>query len=191
MRDPWEPFEGYQYTNRFGTVCTTYGASTTGVFRFQKLIQQIQHTLLNCPDDDLTWQYFYLSDRHFQSAVTECLTLNNIDPDTVTLAMVNALLFDPGHLIAINTPPESAHQKQAEPATLGEVIGAIATHTESLEEAIRLAETVPAQQLQAIMGGKNKLQRQQTEEGRKAKSAQTNKAKAKQQLEAMRQKMVS
>lgn len=188
MRDPWEPFE---FIDRLGNTQAIFGCSTIGVIRFGKLISQIQHTLFNCQEDDLTWQYFYLSDRHFQSAVTECLTLNNIDPDTVTLAMVNALLFDPGHLIAINTPIESTAHKATEPATLGEVIGSIATHTESLEEAIRLAETVPAQQLQAIMGGKNKLQRQQTEEGRKAESAQTNKAKAKQQLEAMRQRMVS
>jgi hypothetical protein len=182
-----DPFEGYQYTNRFGTVCTTYGASTTGVFRFQALIQQIHHVLANSPEDDLTWQFFYLSDRHFQSAVTECLTLNNIDPDTVTLAMTNSLLFSPGHLIKINTPPETATpRKDSEPSTLGEVIGAIATQTESLEEAIRLAETAPAQQLQVILGGKNKIQRLQTDEGKKAEEAKKNKAKARSQLEAMR-----
>jgi hypothetical protein len=183
MSDPWEPFE---YVDCLRNTQATFGCSTVGIFRFQKLIQQIQHTLLNSPEDDLTWQFYYLSDRHFQSAITECLTLNNIDPDTVTLAMVNALLFDPGHLIAINTPPESASARSAEPATLGEVIGAIATGTASIEEAIRLAETVPAQQLQVILGGKNKAIRLQTEEGKKAEETKKLKAKAKQQLEAMR-----
>ncbi len=184
----FDPFEGYQYTNRFGTVCITFGASTTGIFRFQKLIQQIHHTLLNSPEDDLTWQFYYLSDRHFQSAITECLTLNGIDPDTVTLSMVNALLFDPGHLILINTPPESAKRSQEEPATLGEVIGAIATGTESIQEAIELANTVPAQQLQVILGGKNKAIRLQTEDGKKAEQAKKDRAKAKKQIEEMRQK---
>lgn len=188
----FDPFEGYQYTNRFGTVCITFGASTTGIFRFQKLIQQIQHTLLNSPEDDLTWQFYYLSDRTFQNAITECLTLNGIDPDTVTLAMVNALLFDPGHLIHINTPPAlaprelSAKRSQDEPATLGEVIGAIATGTESIQEAIELAQTVPAQQLQVILGGKNKAIRLQTEDGKKAEQAKKDRAKAKKQLEEMR-----
>jgi hypothetical protein len=180
MRDPWEP---YEFTDRLGNTQSIFGCSTVGVFRFQKLIQQIHYTLINCLEDDLTWQFFYLNDRHFQSAIAECLTLNNIDPDTVTLAMVDALLFNPAHLIAINTPAESTISKAAEPTTLGEVIGAIATHTESLEEAIRLAETVSAQQLQAILDGKNKLQRLQTEEGKKAESAKTNKAKAKRQME--------
>jgi hypothetical protein len=180
-----DPFEPYEFVDRLGNTQEVYGCSTRGVFRFQKLIQQIQHTLFNCPENDLTWQFFYLSDRHFQSAVTECLELNNIDPDTVTLAMVNALLFDPGHLIAINTPPETA-ARNSEPATLGEIMGAIATQTESLEEAIRLAETVPAQQLQVILGGKNKIQRLRTPEGKKAEEATRNKAKARSQLEAMR-----
>jgi hypothetical protein len=182
-----DPFEPYEFIDRLGNTQSIFGCSTVGVFRFQKLIEQIRHTLLNSPEDDLTWQFFYLSDRHFQSAVTECLALNNIDPDTVTLAMTNALLFSPGHLIKINTPPETATpRKDSEPSTLGEVIGAIATQTNSLEEAIRLAETVPAQQLQVILGGKNKIQRLQTDEGKKAEEAKKNKAKARSQLEAMR-----
>lgn len=183
MRDPFEPFE---FIDRLGNTQATFGCSTVGIFRFQKLIQQIQYTLLNSSEDDLTWQFYYLSDRHFQSAITECLTLNGIDPDTVTLAMVNALLFDPGHLIAINTPPESAKRSQDEPATLGEVIGAIATGTESIQEAIELAQTVPAQQLQVILGGKNKAIRLQTEDGKKAEQAKKDRAKAKKQLEEMR-----
>lgn len=183
MRDPFEP---YEFVDRLGVTQAIFGCSTVGIFRFQKLIQQIHHTLLNSPEDDLTWQFFYLSDRHFQHAISECLTLNGIDPDTVTLVMVNLLLFDPGHLIAINTPPESAKRSQAEPATLGEVIGAIATGTESIQEAIELASTVPAQQLQLILGGKNKAIRMQTEEGKKAEDAKKNKAKAKAQIETMR-----
>jgi hypothetical protein len=191
-----DPFEPYKFSDRLGNTQAIFGCSTVGVFRFNQLLGQIRHTLLNSAEDDLTWQFYYLSDRNFQAAVTECLALNNIDPDTVTLAMTNALLFDPGHLIAINTPPETATSRlrsegaTAEPATLGEVIGAIASHTESLEEAIRLAETVPAQQLQAIMGGKNKLQKLQTEEGKKQESAKSNRAKAKEQLEQLRQRAV-
>ena len=143
MRDP---FEGYHLSsNRFGTGLYNTSerfldAVPLAFSAFRSSSNKFKTRFLNSPEDDLTWQFYYLSDRHSpKSAITECLTLNGIDPDTVTLAMVNALLFDPGHLILINTPPESAKRSQDEPATLGEVIGAIATGTESIQEAIQVS----------------------------------------------------
>jgi hypothetical protein len=189
----FEPFDRYEFLDRNGIVRTISGCSTNGIFEFHDRLNQIE-TLLAAAPDTQTWQELYLLDAYFAHCIRSALILNGIDPDWITLDQVNKLLFpheagqgwEEGLLIAINAPRTSGKAEKA--ATLGEVIGAIATHT-TLDRALELAETVPAKQLQAVM--KAKVESEKTAvDGGKTERQKRDRAKAKAQLEEMRSRLV-
>jgi hypothetical protein len=189
----FEPFDGFEFIDRTGVVRTIYGCSTTGIFEFHDRLSQIETLLANAPDTQ-TWQELYLSDAYFAHCIRSALILNGIDPDWVSLDQVHRLLFphetaqgwEEGILIAINAPRTSGKAEKA--ATLGEVIGAIATHT-TLDKAIELAETVPVKQLQAVMKAKVDGEKAAVDGG-KTERQKRDRAKAKAQLEEMRSRLV-
>jgi hypothetical protein len=187
-------FDAFEFIDRTGTIRTIYGCSTIGIFEFHDRLSQIE-TLLTTAPDTQTWQELYLSDAYFAHCIKQSLILNGIDPDWVSLDQVHRLLFphetsqgwEEGLLISVNAsaPRTSKLEKSA---TLGEVIGAIATHT-TLDKALELAETVPAKQLQVIM--KAKIESEKTAvDGGKTERARSDRAKAKAQLEEMRSRSV-
>lgn len=164
-----------------------------GIFEFFDRISLLS-SVLAAAEFSQTWQQLYLSDEHFAHNIRQCLVLNNIDPDWVTLDQVGILLFphknelsewQEGLLIQINTPVTAPKGNAI--SFQGEIIGAIATHT-ALDKAIELAETVPLKEMQAIMKGKNDLEYRSTEEGKKKEQMKRDRARAKAQIEAMRQK---
>lgn len=194
MAFTFQEFDGFDFPDRTGQIRTIYGCSTTGIFEFHSRLSQIE-TLLTTAPDTQTWQELYLLDAYFAYCIRSALILNGIDPDWVSLDMVHRLLFphetdqgwEEGILIAINAPRAGAPRTE-KAATLGEAIGAIATHT-TLDKALELAETVPARQLQAIMKAKVDAEKAAVDGGKKERQ-KGDRAKAKAQIEAMRDRMV-
>jgi hypothetical protein len=190
----FQEFDGFEFLDLTGQIRTIYGCSSIGIFEFYQRLSQL-HTLLTAAPAETNWQELYLSNKQFAHCLQRCLILNGIDPDWVTLDQVHKLLFphetvqgwEEAILVAINAPRTSA-PRTAEPATLGEVVGAIATHT-TLDKALELAQTVPAKQLQAIMKAKVDAEKAAVDGGKKERQ-KSDRAKAKAQLEAMRERLV-
>ena len=189
-------FDGFDFTDRHGITRTFYGCSTVGVFEFFELMAEIE-TRLNSAEEGESWQSIYHRDKRVQWLIQKALTLNGIDPDSVTLTMTESLLlrrktadgFDVGWLVELNRPVGAQSNERSEAATLEQVVGAIATHSASLKEAFEVAETIPARQVQAVMKAKNDLvappdQKQQNR-------ATENQRKAREQLQKLRERAVT
>lgn len=194
MHFEYADFDGFEFRDRTGTIRTIYGCSTLGLFNFHSRVSQIWE-LLEQADGERTWQDLFMESERFRHLVHRCLELNGIDPDWVTLPMVEALLFHrfvndtlvEGFLVTLNRP-NGDQQVRGEPTTEAAAIAAIATHTD-IDKALQLADTVPAKQLHAVLKERNKLELQQTEEGRKQLAKKRNRRKSKQKLEEMRKRL--
>jgi len=187
----WNP-DGFEFADRHQVTRTLYGCSTIGVFEFHDRMSEIQ-TILDSGLETETWQDIYHRDERLQHLVKRCLKLNGIKPKWVTLDMVETLLFrrqtsqgwTVGYLVELNRPKHSGSKD--EPATLDQVIAAIATHTTTLAEAFELADTVPANQLQSVMQAKNDLLKDQDPEQKKQKQVKKDQGRSREQLQKMRQ----
>lgn len=126
--------------DRRGVVRPLYGCSLVGINTFFEYLQQLGALLAESP---LTWEQAYASDRHIHHLIDECLRLNGLEADWLTLPMVEQLLFNPGILLDVNALGESQGSKQKRVALAAQVAG-LSTVTGSLEEAIRLAQNIPA-----------------------------------------------
>jgi hypothetical protein len=189
----WSP-DGFEFSDRHGRTRTLFGCSTNGIFEFNERLAEIQ-SILDAALETETWQEIYLKNPRFTYLVKRCLKLNGVKPKWVTLDQVEVLLFrretpqgwGVGWLIELNRPKSSEGKQADEPATLEEVIAAIATHTATLTEAFELADTIPANQLQAVLKAKNELTKEQVPEA-KAKKQQ---GRSRDQLAKMRQAAVN
>jgi hypothetical protein len=171
-----------EFDDRFGIPRAIVGCSILGREEFTQRLTEI-HTLLAQSEQSQSWQALYSQSQRFQYLVRRCLELNGIEPDWVSFGQVEQLLlcrldgdgnYHEGWLVELNRPPQApaAPQKPADPLTLAETLAILSTHTQSLEEALRLADAVPANLLTEVMAARSDLQN--PEEARKRKNKARN-----------------
>jgi hypothetical protein len=149
-----------EFVDRSGVTRSIYGCSLVGRFEFAERIQQLQSILDEYPVSRL--EELYEGNRQFHFAVDRVLSLNGIDPDWVTLPMVEQLLFvraggDSGWLVELNTRLTPGASAGGDAATLSDVLAALSLNCESLSEAIDLATKMPANLLLDTIEAKGQL----------------------------------
>lgn len=138
-----------------------YGCSLVGVLEFEERIKQI-HSHLTDVSTEATIQELYCSSSRFRFLCDRCLELNGIKPEWVNFDMLTQLLFGTEqhapYLITLNQPYKPKRpQPSAKASSKAELLAAIATHCGSIDEAYKLATTVPARELMAVLDAKNEL----------------------------------
>ncbi len=135
-----------EFADRSGIIRQTGGCSLIGRFEFGQRLEQLQGLLEDLPPER-AWADEYQRDGRFKHVIDRLLELNSLKTEWLTLDMVSALLFGrvdtegnilPGWLIELNQGSGKAGGK---PATLAQSIAGL---SESLIEALELAEGVPA-----------------------------------------------
>lgn len=153
-----------------GVVRTTYGCSAIGAIEFDERTQELR-SALGSLDGDESVETLYRSHGRIRHLVNRCLELNNLDPGWVNWDMISQLLFGrrnedgtvaEGWLITLNKPVSKKSSNVADTTIAltdkAAVIAAIATHC-SIEEAYRLADSVPASELWAVLDNKNHFEK--------------------------------
>lgn len=152
-----------EYEDRFGVVRQLYGCTILGRFEFAERLQQISDRMATLPADQ-PWTEAYRKDAQLRHAIDRALGCWGIEPNNLTPAHIEAFLlyrehngqYVPGYLSELLADPATAPSSD-EPPTLAEAIAAVATHCESLTEAIELAGTIPSTALNDILAAKNEL----------------------------------
>lgn len=152
-----------EYEDRFGIVRQLYGCTILGRFEFAERLQQISDRMALLPHDQ-PWTEAYQKDSQLRHAIDRALGCWGIEPDNLTPAHIQAFLlyreqdgqFLPGYLTDLLADP-AAEPATGEPPSMAEMVASIATHCESLQEAIELASTIPSTALTDILAAKNEL----------------------------------
>jgi hypothetical protein len=164
-----------KFTDRFGKVRPIAGCSVIGRFEFADRCLEIEQRLELIGGQDESLEQLYDRDVIYRHLVDECFALNGIDLNWVSLSMIEPFLFCsgedaegkpyPGWLVLLNQPSVSAHAaaKSARSPTLAETIAALSISTQSVSEALHLAQ-IPngqlvievAEQRSTIQSGKGK-----------------------------------
>lgn len=157
-----------EFADRSGIIRQTGGCSLVGRFEFGQRLEQLQELLEGLPLEQ-SWADAYGEGGRFAHVIDRLLELNSIKTDWLTLDMVSALLFGrvgengevlSGWLIELNQGSGKAGGK---PATLAQSIAGL---SESLMEALELAQELPAHLLIDIADARcemNKTPEQQAE----------------------------
>jgi hypothetical protein len=139
-----------EFADRSGIIRQTAGCSLVGRFEFSQRLEQLQEMLEQMPSEQ-PWADEYHRGGRFAHVIDRLLELNSLKTDWLTLDMVSTLLFGrvdedgnilPGWLIELNSPTQTDKRSTGEPATLATMVAGL---SESLAEAIELAEGLPAQ----------------------------------------------
>jgi hypothetical protein len=135
----------YEFEGVDGQIHAFSGCSLVGIFEFADRVAQIRQMLQEAPPD-MPAAAIYQVDKRFRWTVDRCLALNGIHTEWVNWEICEQLLFDPGILLQLNQPKQSAKAAQSEAASLSELIAGIA-HVTGMAQAIELAKTEPFQPL--------------------------------------------
>lgn len=170
-------FPRLEFEDRFGSIRSVAGCSLIGRHEFYERLQQINERIQANPAA-VTVTELYDTDTRFRYYCDRCLTLNGIDPDWVTVGMLEELLFvrsvggeaRPGLLIELNQPPET-NKPVDDPATLHEILAVLASHEKSLTAALKLASdlNLPANDLLEILTARSELEKSADPEYKKKK----------------------
>lgn len=159
-----------EFADRTGAIRQTGGCSLVGRFEFGRRLEQLRD-LLQELEPEQVWADEYQRDGRFKHVVDRLLALNGLNVDWLTLDMVSTLLFGrvdeegnilSGWLIELNQP--RTQSTKGEPTTLAESLAGL---SESLTEALELAQELPAHLLIDIAharGEMNKTPEQQAED---------------------------
>lgn len=139
-----------EFADRSGIIRRTGGCSLVGRFEFGERLEQLQELLEGLPSD-VNWGDEYGRGGRFAHVIDRLLALNGLESDWFTLEMVSTLLFgriddggetQPGWLVTLNqSSSTSLTDRVGKSVTLAESIAGL---SESLVEALDLAENVPA-----------------------------------------------
>jgi hypothetical protein len=148
-----------EFADRSGVIRQTGGCSLVGRFEFGQRLEQLQE-LLEGLSPQQPWADEYQRGGRFAHVIDRLLELNGLQTDWLTLDMVSALLFGrvdesgqimSGWLIELNQGSGKAGGK---PATLAQSIAGL---SESLTEALELAQELPAHLLIDIADARGEL----------------------------------
>jgi hypothetical protein len=165
-----------EYEDRFGVVRQLYGCTILGRFEFAERLQQISDRMATLAADQ-PWIEAYRQDAQLRHAIDRALHCWGIDPDNLTPAHIQAFLlyreqdgqYLPGYLSDLLSDPDT-EPTTAEPPSMAEMVASIATHCQTLTEAIELASTVPSSALSDILAAKNDLTEMAENPARKPKN---------------------
>ena len=139
-----------EFADRTGVIRQTGGCSLVGRFEFGQRLEQMQELLEELPPEQ-PWADEYRRGGRFAHVVDRLLVLNGLEVDWLTLDMVSALIFGrvdgdgkilPGWLVELNNPTTDKQVRQGESSSLAQIIAGL---SESLTEALELADGLPAQ----------------------------------------------
>ncbi|MGA7934720.1 MAG: hypothetical protein WCA35_14340 [Kovacikia sp.] len=158
-----------EFEDRFGEIRPIPTCSAIGATEFEIRLQQIPERLQQIAKDGETWRQAYRRDKRLRFLIQRCLTLNGIDPETVTLGQVEVMLlhrwdeetdsFKPGWLVELNgleQKSEEAPSKQ-DPLTLSEIIAILSLPPSNLKEGLELASVFSARNLMPILAARAEL----------------------------------
>jgi hypothetical protein len=150
-----------EFSDRHNIVRPIYGTTIMGRFEFAQRMTDIEQ-MLNETAETLTWESLYLSQPRFRHAIDKALSCWGIDPDWLTPQHIEQLLFfrgeEPGWLIELSKGKGEGVKGKGEGQTLVDAIATISTHCQSLQEALDLANTVPAGLLVEVLNTKAGMQ---------------------------------
>ncbi len=150
-----------------GVIRTFYGCSVVGAIEFDERLAELHHEIAS-KSTDTTAEQLYREDKWVRHLVDRLLLLNGIKPEWCNWEMVSQFVFGrlgddgkvtEGYLVTLNRPEKAqATSKKGESVTgKAALIAAISTHCGGIEEAYRIAETVPAQELFQVLEQKVNL----------------------------------
>lgn len=131
------------------------GCSCRGVFEYRDRVAELSE-LTQTLEEATSIQALYLEHDRFKFLCDRILVLNGIDPEWVRPSDLDWLLFahyddagqiQPSPLQRINNPAEPRHPRKTQSKGHSDyisVLAAIASHCSSIEEAVRIAEKLPA-----------------------------------------------
>lgn len=148
-----------EFVDRAGITRPIVGCSLLGRQEFFERYAELEMRLRQA-EANQHWEWLYEGDRRFSYLVKRCLELNGIEPDWVTFAQVEQFLlfrsegedYREGWLVELNRPKVGDRPAaKSKPLTLAEMLAAVASHTESISEALELANNVPAELLMDVL----------------------------------------
>jgi hypothetical protein len=164
-----------EFEDRHGTVRAVRGCTVLGRFEFVDRLGDLGAIIDTYPLD-MPWGEVYQNDSRFRHAIDRALGCWGINVEWLTISQIEQLLFsrdgERGWLIELADPTPS-HEGSSEGPGMGlaETIAAIATHCESLSEAMQLSSCVPADLLTDILKAKGKATESPGEIDRREKMA--------------------
>ncbi len=166
-----------EFEDRSGVVRTIYGCSILGRLEFVERLQIIKDEINNAKGGQ-TWDKVYLRSVRLRDAIDKALACWGIDPAWLSPAHIEALLlfrqteggeYTEGYLVELfngdnrESGGDNPQGGGDNPQTVEEAIAILATHCQSLTEAIDLAGTLPAEMLGEILKAKSDLVKAATE----------------------------
>jgi hypothetical protein len=152
-----------EFADQSGIIRCTGGCSLVGRFEFGQRLEQLQELLGELPPDGC-WGDEYGRGGRFAHVVDRLLELNGLQADWFTLEMVSTLLFgrvdergdvQPGWLVTLNQGSSATLTDLNKSApTMAESIAGL---SESLVEALDLAENLPASLLMDIAAARSEM----------------------------------
>jgi hypothetical protein len=173
-----------EFTDRYGMIRPIPGCSLLGRKEFFERLQAIA-AILKTGGSDRTWQQLYDELPILRHHLTRCLVLNGIDPDGVTLEMLESLVFSrmegdeiiTGRLVELNQPKAAEDgDVEAKAQNLLQILAALSLQMGGVKEALELASnpSLPADALIELTSERVELQLTPEEKG-KRKAAKQNK----------------
>jgi hypothetical protein len=171
-------FDCIEFQDITGQYRLIHGCSLTNREELKARLSQLQKYLNDAPEQ-VTVRSLYDNDKYFQHLCHQCLELSGISLNWIDFNMMAQMLFPyqsgekcrQGILVELNFPTPSGNTKNQKGATYEEAIAALWSHTEDLEKALELANTLPADQLLDIMQARAK-QMQDTDPQKREKAQQ-------------------
>jgi hypothetical protein len=154
-----------EFEDRSGIVRTVSACSIAGRFEFFDRLKQIEG-LLKAVESGESWQELYDRNKQFRHYVDRALLLNGIEPDWVTLEMVEVFLFHrfdeetqeykPGWLAELNQPKQSKSQGKGAPLSLTDIIAALSIQA-GIADALTAVSELPAEMVGEILEERDRL----------------------------------
>ena len=154
-------FNALEFNDRHGVIRQTWGCSLLGRGEFFTRLNALLEQLQKAPQDS-TIAALYESDQFFRHNCDRCLALNNIDPDWLDNkgVMLTSFLFTHDGkgalLVDLNhpdpPPPELVDDDEdGEPGTVWDAIASLWGAEEDLQKAMKIAEEMPAKQVEPVL----------------------------------------
>lgn len=157
-----------------GKVKPLYGCSFADIGEFLERIEYIKLAIQNAEDDNASLETLLMSDSMLKHSVEQCLAMHGLSLADVSLRHVVELLLvevvdgelKPGLLVRINSPrtkqeldSDFAEQMGIDLTTLNyeRALAVIASHTQSVSEAVELTHAMTVQQLSDLVDEKAKI----------------------------------
>jgi hypothetical protein len=144
-----------EFEDRFGTVRRIYGPSVLGRYHFADRMADISRLL---GEAEGSWAKLYTQNPALKAAIDGALECWGLDVQYLAESQIEALLLyrldgevaKSGWLMELLDNGDGKGKGQ----TLAETLAAIATHCQSLQEALELADEVPADLLMEVLKSK-------------------------------------